>query len=259
MRTASVRAASSWARDRSRIRSLVVTAPPHPQDCHSGRRSPPRFSGLERHRLEPRHAQRIGGWVAKRSPSSPAFAETDPAQRVGDAEVGDPSLDRRVGAPAFSILSSAEARDDRVPGELGRHGVGQILPLPADPEGQQPGDRGASSQLTQPDHQQNDEQGARPLAPLAATPRPSRPARAAGRACSTRRLPSAIRAIAPASPATMVMSCMSRFLTCPISCAMTPWSSSRSSISSRPEVTARWLFMMSVPVTKAFGSGSSTI
>jgi hypothetical protein len=59
-------------------------------------------------------------------------------------------------------------------------------------------------------------------------------------------------ATAPTSAASSVMSLTSRFFTWPSSCAMTAWSSSRSSNSSRPAVTATCDLAASRPVAKAF-------
>ena len=50
---------------------------------------------------------------------------------------------------------------------------------------------------------------------------------------------------------------MSRFRTCAISWAITPWSSSRFIVLRRPVVTAMDAWSGSRPVANAFGSGSS--
>ena len=74
-----------------------------------------------------------------------------------------------------------------------------------------------------------------------------------------RRAQSDSSATAPTSAATMVITRTSRFLMWLISCATTPCSSSRSSASSRPRVTAIEACPGPRPVANALGSGSATI
>src|SRR5207247_2913450 len=92
-----------------------------------------------------------------------------------------------------------------------------------------------------------------PPPPPAPPPPPPPPPR------NTRVAPSCISATAPTSAASVVMRRTSRFFTWPSSWAITPCSSSRVQRSSSPRVTATWECSGSVPVAKAFGSGSSTI
>ena len=72
-----------------------------------------------------------------------------------------------------------------------------------------------------------------------------------------RRKKSARIAIAPTITPTISENRMSKFRTCDISWAMTPWSSSRSSFSRRPVVIATDACCGSRPVAKAFGAVSS--
>jgi len=76
---------------------------------------------------------------------------------------------------------------------------------------------------------------------------------------STREPYQASITMVPSSMLHMAMSRTSRFLICAISCPTTPWSSSRLSFCSSPEVTASEARFLSRPVAKAFMAGSSMI
>ncbi len=66
-----------------------------------------------------------------------------------------------------------------------------------------------------------------------------------------------MRTMLPSMIPATVMSCESRFAMCDISCATTPWSSSRLSFDTRPAVTAMALFSGFIPIANALGAGSS--
>ena len=213
----------------------------------------------------------------------PAGARTHPAPVLApasDSRTLDPLGERRVGVPhrARSFLEGFDRVDDvqvlgglvgdlehlgivrdlaqgasqaeGVPRELDRADIGQSFAPTAGGEHDQAADDRAEDRQQEGD---DGDDGHRPPPSRSLTTVGDRPSPLQN---EMRRNQSAMRAIVPTMTPIRSMNRMSKFRTWLISCAMTPWSSSRSSFSSSPAVTAMEACFGSRPVAKAFGAVS---